>query len=127
METKIKSWSDGRTGETCLVIYAPAGIVGGPGSNTVYNLFTRETKVMALGEVIPEEFIIKLPWNAAIGIKQAFAEWIYGEGIRPEDVIKKQGTVEGSLEATRYHLEDLRKLLKLPGPAYPAVADKKGD
>jgi hypothetical protein len=40
---------------------------------------------------------------------QAFADVCYKEGIMPE----KQPIIENELTATKYHLEDMRKLLKI--------------
>ena len=80
---------------------------------TAYNLFTTEQITLEIGQKIPPSFVIALPWLVGGDIKKAFAEWLHGERIRPDEVNKKQGTMEGTLMAQKYHLEDLRQLLKL--------------
>ena len=52
---------------------------------------------------------LKLPGNIGRALLQAFAEALDKDGIKTDKDAKLQGTIE----ATKYHLEDLRTLLKL--------------
>ena len=45
-------------------------------------------------------------------LAQAFVDGLIGEGIVPD----REAKTAGLLEATKYHLEDLRNLLKLKNP-----------
>ena len=115
MGYKIKSWVDFGSGEMKLVVFCQEeeGKLGPSRGYTVYNLYTTEFLTLERGARVPEAFIITIPWLMGPEIERAFAEWLYGRGITPEQVTRKQGSTEGSLEATKYHLEDLRQLLKL--------------
>ncbi len=77
----------------------------------VYNFYTGQSVLIEMGMKIPDEFILKLPWNISQEIEKALAEWLSKKGVRPDDNAK----IEGTLQATRYHLEDLREMLKLKG------------
>lgn len=58
---------------------------------------------------MPQEPSLHLPGRFGEEVMQAMAEAFSKRGIKTENDHKIQGT----LEATKYHLEDLRKLLKL--------------
>ena len=59
---------------------------------------------------------IKLPSWEELGFTKAQAKRIHEafEEYRKE-VLTEQSRLEGELEATKYHLEDLRKMLVVPG------------
>jgi hypothetical protein len=125
MKFRIHSWRDYASGEMKMVIIRENPAETRPGFRTVYNLFTMEVLTWQAGELIPENFIIRLPWEVGDGLKKAFASWLHNEGVRPDEVIKKEGGLEGSLQATKYHLEDLRQLLKLRTPEYLVKVEKR--
>ena len=58
---------------------------------------------------------LHLPGRLGEEVMQAMAEAFSKRGIKTENDYKIQGT----LEATKYHLEDLRSLLKLQPPNNP--------
>ena len=60
-----------------------------------------------------QEPSLHLPGRLGEEVMQAMAEAFSKRGVKTENDHKIQGT----LEATKYHLEDLRKLLKLEPPA----------
>ncbi len=115
---EILDFIDAATGETRLVIHRK----GGRGK-MVYNLSTRELRDLDIGETIPEEFIIKLPWSETPDILRAFSTWLHQKGIRPD----AESITQGKLQATLYHLEDLRHLLKLDDRNKPDLAAAKPD
>lgn len=61
------------------------------------------------GEGARIEPTLTLHSSVATGLLQAFAEALDEQGIKTD----KDAKIEGKLIATSYHLEDLRKLLKL--------------
>lgn len=61
------------------------------------------------GTVLPKECFMEIPLPIWSDMLKAFAELASGKGIKLESDLKR----EGQLEATKYHLEDMRKLLKL--------------
>ncbi len=75
----------------------------------VYNFHTGVVREIHPGEMIPEEFIFSVPWWLADEFKMAMSNMLAEKGVRPD----KDAKIEGTLEATRFHLEDLRSLLKL--------------
>ena len=79
------------------------------GQNSVINLYTGETKVLKDFEEIPQDFMMKLSSFIANDFLQALAEALDQQGIKTD----KDAKIAGTLEATKYHLEDMRKLLKL--------------
>ena len=78
-------------------------------SKRVYNLYTGESTQVEEGMVIPEEFIMKVPGYMANALLKSLAEALSERGVKT----KMDATMEGQLDATKYHLEDLRKLLKI--------------
>jgi hypothetical protein len=102
---EVHSWTEMSTGETKLVI----GQKGEGSSSIVYNLYTGWAHRVELGEKVPPEYVLTLPWNMSQEIENALAQWLARKGIRNDQDAK----FEGTLDATRYHLEDLRELLKL--------------
>jgi len=75
----------------------------------VHNLYTQQMQEIKDCEEIPDEFIMKVPDHLSLIFLKKFAEAIDEQGIKTDMDAK----IEGTLEATKYHLEDLRKLLKL--------------
>lgn len=78
----------------------------------VLNLYTGESKVLKEFEEIPQEFIMKVSDIIAQEFLQALAEALDKNGIKTD----KDAKIQGTLEATKYHLEDMRSLLKLNKP-----------
>ena len=52
---------------------------------------------------------LRIPHFIADEFLKSLAEVLDGEGIKTD----KDAKIQGTLEATRYHLEDLRKMLKI--------------
>ncbi len=102
---EIKYWHDGVKGEDCYVFFEHQG----GREHWVFNLFTHETHAVPLGEKIREEDVLRIPFGLGEDFKRAMSNFLQSEGIRPEE----ESVMKGKLEATKYHLEDLRKLLKL--------------
>jgi hypothetical protein len=101
---EIRSWLDHASGEKCLVFFDDR-----PPDKIVYNFFTGEIKAVSPGEKVPPEFIFRIPFGLQGDFGKALANLAAEEGGRTES----ESRIEGSLEATRHHLEDLRRLLKL--------------
>lgn len=67
---------------------------------------------MELEELVPghhAEPSLTLAGTMALEFTKAMAEALDRAGVKTE----KDAKIEGTLEATRYHLEDLRRLLKM--------------
>lgn len=75
----------------------------------VVNFYTGESLVVNPNELIPDNFIMKIPSFFAPSFLAALAEALDKNGIKTD----KDAKIQGTLDATKYHLEDLRKLLKL--------------
>lgn len=73
----------------------------------VINLYTGEIKKLETGELIPDNFIIKLSDYVAQEFLQGLAEALDKRGIKTD----KDAKIQGLLEATKYHLEDMRKIV----------------
>jgi hypothetical protein len=106
---KIHSWDDYGNGDEKVIFYLEEDTRE---SRQVFNPMTGIVTVVERGAKIPEDFILTFPWLLAPQIKRALADWLYSQDIRPGAESKAQG----KLEATRYHLEDLREILKLHDP-----------
>jgi hypothetical protein len=61
--------------------------------------------------MVPKEFTIRLPWGIANEFMHAMVKLVSKKEFKTENENKMQGI----LEATRYHLEDLRQMLNLSG------------
>ena len=81
----------------------------GDGTLFVFNFHTGQIRQIEPGEQIPGEFIFTVPWPIADEFRKAMSDMLAEKGIKPD----RDAKIEGTLEATRYHLEDLRTLLKL--------------
>jgi hypothetical protein len=79
------------------------------GEATVYNLYTGTASRLLLGGQIPAEYVLTIPYDMSGEFEHALLEWLKKKGIRHDN----DARIEGTLEATRKHLEDLRELLKL--------------
>ena len=101
---KIIIYQNHRKRETEVIV-----IKEGLNRDIVYNLYTGISQELKPGEEIPEEFTMKIPQQIVGPFFKAFAEELDKQGIKTEMDAK----IEGKLEATVYHLEDLRQLLKL--------------
>lgn len=108
---EIHSWHDESTGELKIVFG-----VKNPNSETLlYNFYTDQVQVLGLGQRIPKDFVLTIPWDMTQEVMNALAQWLAKKGVRNYHDAK----IEGTLEATRKHLEDLRFLLKIPGRPGP--------
>lgn len=76
---------------------------------TIWNFAKGIATVVQPGDLLPKECIMEIPNNLFDEMIKAFAEIANEKGMKLESDLKR----EGKLEATKYHLEDLRKLLKL--------------
>ena len=79
------------------------------GDSRAMNLYTGETKVLKEFEEIPPEFIMTISNFLANDFLEALAEALDQQGIKTD----KDAKIAGTLEVIKYHLEDMRKLLKL--------------
>ena len=76
-------------------------------NKTVINLFSGEVYSIKGGEPIPDNFIMKISPYVSTQIFSALAEALDKQGVKTENDFK----IQGLLEATKYHLEDMRKLV----------------
>lgn len=74
-----------------------------------FNFYSGESLMLDIGDEIPEKFIMKIENSKYNSFLTAIAGLLDSESITTE----QQSKVEGKLVATEYHLEDLRKLLKI--------------
>ncbi len=111
---KIQSFEDYGTGDTVLIFYQE----GHGNTRTVINLLNGISYAVELGQKIPPEAMIRLPWALVPAIKRALLEWLNGQGMETT----QEATLKGTMESMKYHLEDLRFILKLPEP--PKKAEK---
>lgn len=79
------------------------------GSRTAYNFVTGIGQTIPFGEMIPKECAMEIPTELFRDMVKQFAEIANDKGLKLDADLKR----EGQLEATREHLKDLRKLLKL--------------
>ncbi len=105
---EIRSWDDWETGGIRFLI----GKQGGRGK-IIYNFFTGQFIELGISAGVPEEFMITLTFQVARQLQHALAEWLEAQGARTDGKVRMEASVQGTLQATKYHLEDLRKLLKL--------------
>jgi len=101
---EIKIFNDFQTFDTKIIVFQREGNING-----VYNLYTGIIKEIKQGRPIPEEFVMKIPNHLVSPLFKALAEALDKQGIKTEMDAK----IEGKFEATKYHLEDLRIMLKL--------------
>lgn len=80
-----------------------------PDGRYAYNFYTGERIKVVEGENPPDAFILKIPEHLKDALFKALAETLDQKGVKTENDHK----IAGTLEATRYHLEDMRQLLKL--------------
>ncbi len=76
---------------------------------TAFNFVSGTAEDIREGTPIPKEGIMKIPTDLFNEIVKGFAEIANEKGLKLDSDMKR----EGQLEATKYHLEDMRKLLKL--------------
>lgn len=76
----------------------------------VHNFYTQAVKEVGTCEMIPDDFIFKIPYMLGDQVLKAMAEELANRGVKVESEHK----VHGLLEAQTRHLNDLRKMLKLP-------------
>ena len=100
----VQIWKEFNTGQIKMVFIERNGLKA-----TLVNFYTGICKEISEGEIYPDEFILKIPHTMARDVFKGMAEAMDGEGVKTENDFKIQGT----LEATRFHLEDLRTILKL--------------
>ena len=102
MKIEVRIWQDYGS-DTTKIIFVERDI----GKSRVINLFTQEVRELKEYEQIPEEFILKLSRWVSQDILQGLAEALDKNGIKTE----KDAKIQGLLEATKYHLEDMRSLV----------------
>lgn len=76
---------------------------------TAYNFYTGEALTLEKGKPIDGKFILRIPEFIFPDLLKAMADLLEKERIQTDSQAKR----EGELLATKSHLEDLRKLLKL--------------
>ena len=77
------------------------------GKQNVFNFYTGAVKTIDRNSPVPEGFVMRIPNGMAMEIIKGMAKKI---GIGKTE---NENKTEGKLEATKYHLEDLRTLLKV--------------
>lgn len=75
----------------------------------IFNLYTGDVLEVNEGEMIPDSFAMKVPSHMVDSLFKSLAEHLSERGVKT----KNDSLIEGQLDATKYHLEDLRKLLKI--------------
>ena len=73
----------------------------------VYNFYTGKSKTVKMSEPIPDEYILKIPFALKDDLLISMANLLDKKNIKTDSNAK----VEGLLNATKYHLEDMRKLV----------------
>ena len=100
---EIKIWDDYSRQITCIIFMAKI-----PNEKTIlHNFMNNEEKVIGEMEEIPNEFILKIPHHFTDSFLISLCKELDGKGIKTENHHK----LEGILESTKYHLEDMRKLV----------------
>ncbi len=101
---KIKTWTDGATGEFKIVFYQEEG-----SNRLLFNFYHGGVYTVSPGMSIPDDYVIKIPEHLAMQVLKSLADSLDMMDVKTDSDAKLAGT----LEATRYHLEDLRTLCKL--------------
>ena len=101
---KIKLGRDFNRDQVQIVFMDYEGMV-----KRAYNFYTGETKVIEEGVAVDDDYILKIPSHLMPELLKAMADLLEEEKIQTDS----QHKIEGKLDATKYHLEDLRKILKL--------------
>lgn len=76
----------------------------------VHNFYTGMVKEIGQFDMVPEDYVLKIPYMLGDQVLKAMAEELAKQGVKVESEHK----VHGLLEAQTRHLNDLRKMLKLP-------------
>jgi len=100
---KVQIWNEPNRAGVAMVFYEEQP------KNCFYNMYTGEREEVEKGDLIPEKFIMRVPRFVATELFKNLAEAINEIGIKT----KHDARIEGELDATKYHLEDLRKILKI--------------
>lgn len=81
------------------------------GRITLYNLYTGKGQTLdeSGAFTVPSEFVMQVPEHLGRDFLKAMAEALDKEGVKTENDFK----VAGLLEATKYHLEDMREIVKI--------------
>ncbi len=101
---KIKIGESFETDSYNIVFYEKDGM-----DAILYNFYTGDTKRIKTGEAFKNDFIFKVPSRLMPDLLKAMADCLEEQRVQTDS----QAKIEGTLNATKYHLEDLRKLLKL--------------
>ena len=101
---KVKIFNDGITLSTKMIFFRIEGH-----RMWLINLFTQESAEHIATELIDDKWILKLPDPIAKEVLKGLAEALDNEGIKTDNDFK----IQGLLEATKLHLNDMRRLLKL--------------
>jgi len=103
-EFRIKSFDDYQCSMFKLVCSRHSG-----DKLELYNFYTGDVATIKQGELIPDEYIMKIPEQMKDMFMESFAKMLDEKNIKTENTHK----LEGVLEATKYHLEDMRKIAKV--------------
>lgn len=101
---EVKIYNDIARSQTNLLFFEQQG-----DKRVVYNLFNGSSLTLSGYDLVPDEYICKIPGYISESLFSALAEALDKNGVRTD----KDAKIEGTLEATKFHLQDLRKLLKL--------------
>ncbi len=100
----IKIGESFHTDSTQLIFVGREGM-----HRVIYNFYTGISEILSEGDPYPEDYILKIPNHLVEPLFRSFAETLDKRGIKTPNTHK----IEGQLDSTKYHLEDLRKMLKL--------------
>ncbi len=104
-DLKVQIWTDWGSGSALKIVFWRWD-----GSKVhLYNFFTQKATTINEGDTYPDEYILKVPGTMRDELFRSLAEAMDKQGIKTENDHK----IAGILEATKYHLEDLRKIAKL--------------
>lgn len=98
---KVKIWQED-LGHTRIAFYEER-----EGTIHIYNLYTGVIRKLELCEAVPQDFVLKIPHTLSAELLQSLAEALSEKGIKTD----KDAKIAGTLEATRGHLEDMRRLV----------------
>ena len=99
---KVNVWDNYASLTTEIILVFDEGNI-----KRVYNPITQEVKELKYGDKVADEFILKIPTEYKQILIDALIKGFGDIGISP----KGESKLEGKLEATEKHLQDMRTLV----------------
>ena len=103
-DLKINIFEDPTTNFIKVIFFRNVGI-----NREFFNFYNGESEIIEPNNEISKKFIMSIPSYLSQEFLQRLVEILDKKGIKSEN----DNLMKGKLDATKYHLEDLRKLLKL--------------